>query len=149
MKCIVRNCNDKQLKKHIKQAVNFYADRLMHKNFSNTLTITVRFDESLGTQYYAKVFPTDYFDPPHKKFLMQLNCDLKKPLLAIAHEMVHVRQYAKGELDTYHKTWKKSRVKKGLDYLELPWEKEAMRYEYRLYSEYKKKFNYFPKTTKV
>lgn len=50
----------------------------------------------------------------------------------ICHEMVHVKQYAKREMDGYGLRWKKSKVAEGTCYADLPWEKEAFRMEKNL-----------------
>jgi hypothetical protein len=62
----------------------------------------------------------------------------KQTLLAIAHEMVHVKQYAKGELKDYLKE-EKSKYKndhiyfESLNYWDYPWEIEAHGRELGLY----------------
>lgn len=53
---------------------------------------------------------------------------LKDIGLALAHELVHVRQLAKGVLKTDSKGvnyWAGKRYGKKVDYLDLPWEVEA------------------------
>ncbi|NBR26774.1 MAG: hypothetical protein EBU08_23960, partial [Micrococcales bacterium] len=103
------------------------------------LTVTVRFDDTLDVAHYAALYPTDDTYPP-KKFVMQLRyySDIPFLMYVIAHEVVHIRQYAKGHLNYDHTRWKKSRVKKDLPYLDHPWEKEAYRLEAKLYEHYKK-----------
>ena len=54
---------------------------------------------------------------------------LRKMLETVAHEMVHVKQYAKNELREryqggHHQMWK-GRKYINSDYLKQPWEKEA------------------------
>lgn len=48
---------------------------------------------------------------------------------AFAHEMVHVKQYAKGQLKVNDKTgysyWLGKKISKKVDYLDQPWEREA------------------------
>lgn len=43
----------------------------------------------------------------------------------ICHEMVHLKQYARNEMNGEDWRWKKSRVAKNTPYMDLPWEKEA------------------------
>jgi len=47
--------------------------------------------------------------------------------LTLAHEMVHVKQMAKGVLKTYNGVsyWRGKRVNKKVKYLDQPWEVEA------------------------
>ncbi len=143
MKCIVQNCTDRHLKDSIKQAIELYASNLMHKNFLKKLTVTVRFDNTMDPLHYAALYPTDHTYPP-KKFVMQLKYNINHSFLmyVIAHEVVHIRQYAKGQLNYDHSKWKKAKVKKNLPYVDQPWEKEAFRLETKLYEQYKKVFGY-------
>lgn len=76
-------------------------------------------------------------------FEIQLRSNMSEDnlLRTLAHEMVHVKQYAKGEL-TDHMCGKKSRWKDTVinvenhDYWELPWEIEAYGREKGLYNKY-------------
>lgn len=53
----------------------------------------------------------------------------------LAHEMVHAKQYLRGELDTSNGifAWK-GRSAEGYKYKNQPWEKEAYRKELRVFS---------------
>lgn len=52
----------------------------------------------------------------------------------VCHEMVHVKQYAKGELRHRYngQQWKAKVVSNKVDYMDLPWEKEAFKLEENL-----------------
>ena len=52
-------------------------------------------------------------------------------LVNLAHEMVHVKQFAREEMDTCGFRWK-SRDFTNTEYWDQPWEKEARRLQYRL-----------------
>jgi hypothetical protein len=52
-------------------------------------------------------------------------------LTTLAHEMVHVKQFARGELEPSLTRWKK-RVDDFDDYWDQPWEKEAIRLQHKL-----------------
>ena len=52
---------------------------------------------------------------------------LKDFITTLTHEMVHVKQYARNEMDGCSMRWKKAKVKEGTNYWDLPWEKEAYR----------------------
>ena len=65
----------------------------------------------------------------------------RKTLIALAHEMVHVKQYAKREL-TYNSRKKLSRFKgqayeDNINYWDQPWEIEAFGRELGLYVQFK------------
>lgn len=53
-------------------------------------------------------------------------------LSTLAHEMVHVKQFAKGELDPCMSRWKSNRYVDHIDYWDQPWEKEARRLQNKL-----------------
>ena len=61
-------------------------------------------------------------------------------ITCVLHELVHVKQQFKGELKEMkgiEKMWK-GEVYIGIDYLNLPWEKEAYHMQEVLLDEYKK-----------
>ena len=53
-------------------------------------------------------------------------------LSTLAHEMVHVKQFAKGELDSALTQWKSNKYCGNIDYWDQPWEKEARRLQHRM-----------------
>lgn len=57
-------------------------------------------------------------------------------LLNLAHEMVHVKQFARNELDPFMTSWKSNKYVSELDYWRQPWEKEARRLQSKLLAEY-------------
>jgi hypothetical protein len=70
----------------------------------------------------------------NREFELEINRDLplKDFITTLTHEMVHVKQYARKEMDANTMRWKKGRVAQGTDYMDLPWEKEAYRLEDKL-----------------
>ena len=57
-------------------------------------------------------------------------------LSTLAHEMVHVKQFAKGELDPAMTRWKSNRYVDHIEYWDQPWEKEARRLQNKLVLEF-------------
>lgn len=53
-------------------------------------------------------------------------------MVALAHEMVHVKQFARGELDFGLTRWKSNRYCDNIAYWDQPWEKEARKLQFRL-----------------
>jgi hypothetical protein len=126
--------------KMCKDAIKFYGRYLLGDNLYHRVSITVLFDKELiGTNEYAYC---DWEDTNHKSrdFTIGIDPQMSKrnTLLALAHEMVHVKQYAKGELKDYIRS-KKSKWKSEIidpsqmDYWEYPWEIEAHGREKGLY----------------
>lgn len=125
-----------------KKAVNFYGSYLLGngKLFKN-VKLTLKFEKFLydnGDYAYC-----DWTDDNHsrREFLIGLDRNLSKreTLLALAHEMVHLKQYAKGEMKDI---WRPTRMVKWhgerylheeMDYWEQPWEIEAYGREKGLY----------------
>lgn len=56
-------------------------------------------------------------------------------VMSVAHEMVHLKQFTKGELSQDLRYWKGSKIKEE-SYWELPYEKEAYRLQYTLVKEF-------------
>lgn len=98
----------------------------------------------------AMTWEDDWYKPREFKFELNANQGKRKQLLALAHEMVHVKQYARGEmvddLTGAVRKWQGKFVKKGgtalgeyENYYDLPWEIEAHGREFGLYEMYKEK----------
>lgn len=75
-----------------------------------------------------------YMEDDNRTFTIELEKSMKVKdlIVAVCHEMVHIKQYAKNEMGDDGARWKKTKVKKGTKYYDLPWEKEAYRLEYKL-----------------
>jgi hypothetical protein len=73
----------------------------------------------------------------HKEFTIEVSKDLtlKEFVSTLCHEMVHVKQYYRKEMDGVTNRWKKGVVKKDTRYYDLPWEKEAYRLQDKLTQE--------------
>jgi hypothetical protein len=73
----------------------------------------------------------------HKEFTIEIskNLTLKEFITTLCHEMVHVKQYYRKEMDGVTMRWKKGVVKKDTGYYDLPWEKEAYRIQDKLAQE--------------
>ena len=50
----------------------------------------------------------------------------------LAHEMVHVKQFARGELDPNMTRWKSNRYVGDIEYWDQPWEKEARKLQHTM-----------------
>ena len=123
----------------MRQALFYYMGQLTHRNLSKHLTVTIVFDDTMTSQEYAECYPSQTSTERPRKFVVRINKNIvMKPLHVLAHEAIHIKQYAKQELSTCHMFWKNTRVYSTTRYLDLPWEKQAYRYDYTLYKNYKK-----------
>jgi hypothetical protein len=89
---------------------------------------------------YGWVCAEDYNmsgDPRHFIMALAKNDDVETQIRTMAHEMVHVRQFVRKELDEDMTRWKSRRVNMDIiPYRELPWEIEAFRLGDKLFKQY-------------
>jgi len=138
MKFKIRNCPNKTLKKKLSNAIMFYSKELMHSSLVRNLFVTLIIDrkmkDSYGECYISGM--SDNLKP--RRFVIKLNPTDVDPLYSLAHQMIHVKQYAKGELSPCHSKWKATSVNESkTEYVDLPWEKQAYRYDNKLYEQFK------------
>jgi len=126
-------------------ALIFYADKLLSKRLSKSIVIKVKFVKGLRKDRKIDaqcIWEDDNYKP--REFCIELDYDLgvKSTLSSLAHEMVHVKQYAKGEIrdmlrGPYDIKWLgKPFDENGTDYWDLPWEIEAYGREIGLYNRF-------------
>ena len=134
-------------RKILKMATHFYASRLMTDRLSNTLEINVNVikDFYVKNKILGEAFPKDDVlgMPSNKQFVINLEWNNKlgkRVLQCLAHEMVHVKQYAKGELIFHEKgnmvTFQREQYH-GDEYWESLWEIEAYGREVGLYQKFR------------
>jgi len=122
----------KSQKKHTETMVEFCIHKLMPR--IKNLDITVKFSNLKGDAYgycMAADEGSERLDRP-RSFEIEVHkkMPLRKVLLTVAHEMVHVKQYARGELyqgvRVNKMRWQGKWVNdKNLEYWDHPWEIEA------------------------
>lgn len=86
-------------------------------------------DESYGYCHADPVGDAERLDRPRTfEIEVHKNMSLRKVLVTVCHEMVHVKQYAKGELYESSRQGKmrwQGKYVKDMDYWDQPWEIEA------------------------
>ena len=130
----------RKTQKIVKDLTRFCAEMLMSKRMADSLLIRVEFIKDLDNQYDGDCEYVDEESRP-KEFLIRVNDSLKlsKKLRTICHEMVHVKQYATGEM---RYMWRPARHTKfqgtlypdEVEYWDSPWEIEAFGREPGLYT---------------
>lgn len=149
MKITLRTKNGATLtafeRKVVKLASLFYANKLMTPRMVNSieLVINVHGEYHKRTGYLGDVMPVDdeVTNRP-KKFEINLDWPkrFKRMLISLGHEMVHVKQYAKGELKFHERgnivTFQKQQYTDD-EYWESPWEIEAYGREPGLWQKFK------------
>tara|TARA_Y100000782_G_C10028579_1_gene200082 strand:+ start:45 stop:470 length:426 start_codon:yes stop_codon:yes gene_type:complete len=68
------------------------------------------------------------------------NLKLRQLIMTLIHEMVHVKQFARNEMDDFRVNgryrWKSGSVPRNVTYYNMPWEKEALRLQEKLTDEF-------------
>jgi len=142
----VRNARDRNLTSVLKTATHFYAYMLMSPQLIKHLSIRILVHDNLGNA-------NGYCSPEDcSSKLRSFEIDLQKMrtnrmLKLLAHEMVHVKQFAKNELkeryfkDGYKTLWH-GEVCDIDSYWDQPWEIEAFTLEEELLCYFKKEYEY-------
>lgn len=131
-------------KKIIRLAANFFANILMSSRIVENLSIQINVIKSLRNdqKILGSAGPSEHADERYpRNFAIDLDRQkkLKSIIMCLAHEMVHVKQYARGEL-VYHNrndlvTFQKKMYKDD-DYWLSPWEIEAYGYEVCMFQKF-------------
>jgi len=123
-------------RKHVKSMANFCVTKLMPR--MKTLNITIRLTSPNGAMGYCLELDNN------RTYEIEVDrtLTLRKLLETVAHEMVHVKQYARRELHPVHNSWMgKTYNPKTVDYWDLPWEIEAHGREIGLFVRWAEKYN--------
>lgn len=142
-----RQKNNKIYRSELKFCAKFMYSLLVNARMHNR---TVLYIESKPLVHKEELegltFVLDHNVRRPRRFRIVINSKLSKrrQLLALGHELVHVKQFAKGELGgTYQfnnitfTKWKKRYVDESkCHYFDLDWEVEAHGKEYGLYQRY-------------
>ena len=142
MKISVSGKLTKVSKKEASFAAGFFSKMLISDKLSDGLSLKLKFSDLdyIGGECG---WLDDNVRP--KEFEMSINNTFgrRKQLISMAHEMVHIKQYATRELvDNFHLkrqiVWRKTPYNfDDLDYYESPWEIDAYGRELGLYEKYK------------
>ena len=123
-----------------KEAVKFYGKFLLGENLYNKISIKLKFDETIIKSKDFAYCGWDDNNHRSREFTIVISPVLNRKLMlkTLAHEMVHVKQYAKGELKDYlisnKSKWKgEVFIHDEVEYWFQPWEIEAHGMEMGLY----------------
>ena len=135
---------NKKLYQAIGSAAEFYGDRLLGKRMAKNILLEIKLTNNLKKkeQAYGYCHVTDDNLNRPREFHIELDTSMRYKLEQIltwlAHEMVHLKQFVRGELFDYETgrvQWK-TRSFGRVHYDDQPWEKEAYRLEDKLYEEF-------------
>ena len=128
----VKGSNNKT-RKLVKTAAWWYAEKLMGKRLLRSLEITINLKKNLldkdGHEGTA-IWEDDNIRPKEFTISLDSTCTIRNILITLAHEMVHVKQWAKGEMYEYAEQdmvrFNKTKFNMAnIDYWDYPWEIEA------------------------
>lgn len=136
----IRGFNEVLTRTEIKTALNFFASKLMSGRLADALHIDLLHDPKMKLDGMV-CWSDRHYRPRCFEMLLNPNLGKRKQLLALAHEMVHVKQYAKGELAYSTRVglekWQGEFITEDqFSYYEKPWEIEAYGREVGLYHMY-------------
>ena len=139
-KIVIRGSSQSILKEEAKEAISFFADYLLGRRLGKNVYIYVTFNQNLfkKEQNYGYVMPIDVAARFPRKFSIKIDAQLnnRRTLIALAHEMVHVKQYVRGELKDMVspvRKWLGKAFSDDYDYDLQPWEIQARKMESLLY----------------
>lgn len=132
MQISINGIRSKKTKKLVKKAAEFYATLLMTKRMVESIELNIEFRNKLDDDAEGYCQYLDNYGGV-KSFEIELEKynPIDSVLTTLAHEMVHLKQFATNELSNSHvpahiSKWQGRSVNEKLvDYWDLPWEIEA------------------------
>jgi hypothetical protein len=144
---------NRRKKRLVKKAARWMLGYTLGNRLANNIDLTIRFEESLkDTAIYATVMWEDNNHRP-RVFDMEMCNHISDRMLmrVLSHEIVHVRQYATGDLKDLalqadYSKWKNKLIKTDgqgrVRYWDLPWEIEARHQEKEIFREWRNAHGY-------
>jgi hypothetical protein len=132
----IYGCSDKpKLKAEIKKAANLFIKELLPRKRKYDITISISPNLSKKVGSFGECWAWS-----RNKYSVKVDSSQTKENIfkTLAHEFVHVKQFSVGELKflTKFDVWQGTVYYHGAKYENLPWEKEAVRYEKILYNKH-------------
>ena len=126
--------SNKSVRKLVKIAVWYYAEKLMGKRLMANLVIDVILEKGMiaKNNNEATAIWEDDDARSHRGFTIKIDPKptIRNILISLAHEMVHVKQWARNEMKEYCRLGEVRYMNKkynmeNIDYWDYPWEIEA------------------------
>lgn len=120
-------CPDKEFRPFVKRATQFFSDCLLSKRMQENTSIKIKFTNKIDDCGSAMIEGYNLQNKP-RSFIIEVNSDMgaKDILYTLAHELVHVRQYAYGHTNESLSKWHDLKIDSDkVDYWYQPWEVEA------------------------
>lgn len=138
MNITVTGCKDEALEQELIKATRFFAKELLSRKMMPHIGIDIVLKTRLPDLGSCMVtYYNDWYKPREFEIELRKHRSLKNTLITLAHEMVHLKQFAKGELNCEQTRWKGVKFDSdAIDYHSYPWEIEASSMERLLYHAY-------------
>lgn len=126
----------------IKRDVRQYMD---HLNIDENIHLTIRFTRQIPGDMWGITFCLDtHPSNDYRHIVIRIDSRLSpmRQRLVLAHEMIHVKQYAKGELIVLNKRqfiWKGKKYRTDIYSKQTPWEREAYKMDRLLAKKFRRK----------
>lgn len=126
------------MKKVLFDAANYFGTCLFKKALANNIKVSIVVSSNMREHGMCGVADYNSSNKPRSFDIeVRKKKSIKSMVQTLAHEMVHVKQFATNEMNEMDSTWKGKRVNlRKLTYIELPWEAEAFEREHELLSKY-------------
>jgi len=135
----------KQKREYAEGICNFVAEKFMPR-LKDKITVNLEFVSGLKNReniYGDCIWEDEDYRPREFTIRVDAGMNMQMTLKTIAHEMVHVKQYAKDEMKqlfSVNKTrFKGEYISADTDYWDLPWEVEAHGREHGLFIQWVEK----------
>lgn len=133
----VHGCKDEALKKEIIAASRFYAKELLSKKMLPHIVVDIRMKTRMKDLGSCMVtYFNDWYKAREFEIELKRHQSLESTLSTLAHEFIHLKQFAKGELNDENTKWCGKKINPEVAYDDLPWEIEASLLERVLYHLY-------------
>ena len=119
--------------------MEYYAGILFSHQLRPHITVTIRQRQNMDIHGNVSIVAYNSKGKP-RWFEIELNRydDEEQKMITLAHEMFHIKQYVRGEINETLTMWKGKKVDTDkIPYLKQPWEKEAFVGSELLYLSYK------------
>lgn len=145
----VYSCKDDKLRKELETAAMFFGLQLLSFYLLKNITLKIKLktkNEDMGS---CLILSENLSGSPREfEIILKKYVNTDKMISTLAHEMVHLKQFAKKELDDGLSKWKGCNVDSdNMNYHDLPWEVEATCLE-EILMVYYNKYKYFDDESK-
>jgi hypothetical protein len=145
----VSGAKDRELVNLLKLAADSFADKLLSPQLKKNISIKIKIDPKLEAGGYCDSEEEGL--PLPRSFIIEIRKTRKKIHMfsVLAHEMVHLKQMAYGEMkDKYVKhryvtIWQGDTYEEDVSYWDQPWEQEAYGLENSLLAKFLIEHNQF------